>query len=672
LQKISGGGHRNRKRVLQIIFMVCGLSVGIFNACVVRTAQTVAVPNTIPADSLMQQTEFSDSTYSDSLTSQNEFSDSIYSDSLALQGEISDSISADSLTLQNEFSDSIMEIETMRLSPNAVETIVDYFAEDSVEFDITNKKTLLFNNTNLLYEDIELKSHYVTIDFSKSELHAEGIIDSNEILQGRPNFKQGDYEFNCHELNYNFTSKKGLIRNVIMQEGEGYLHGELVKKNADNTNFIQYGVYTTCNLEHPHYGIHFKKAKFIPNDKIVTGPLYARIAGIPTFFALPFGLFPNSNERTNGLLIGGGQKNTGVGTGGLGYHNTLGYFFSGIGYYFALKDRIDFAITADIYMQRAFGIEVSSNYVKRYKYNASFGIKYQTLPNGEPTTDGYHRSNDIVIKWRHQQDRKAHPTNSFSANVDFQTSGFRKNSATVNYNDYTKSITQSSVSFSTSFKSKYSLGVNANVSQNLTTGDLTFDLQQINFNAQQFYPLRKKKRAGKLRWYEEISMQYSVDMRNGLRTNDSILFKDPSEAFKSFNSELNHSIPIKNTIKLFKHISWNNSVSINELWRMKVANQSWRCDSIVYRNGASTIDTIYYGRSISRDTVGFFAAHNVAYNSDLSTTLYGMYIMKKEKGRLYALRHSLTPSVGFRYQPGVLNKGNDRTYYDMTGKKDIS
>ena len=557
-----------------------------------------------------------------------------------------DSTHSDSLILQNTPSDSLTEDSSLRISSNAVESIVDYFAQDSVEFDIKNKKSLLFNNTNLLYEDIELKSNYVEIDFSKNELHAEGITDSNEVLQGKPVFTQGAYEFKCYELDYNFTSKKGLIKNVITQEGEGFLHGEIVKKNSDNSSYIHKGKYTTCNLEHPHFEIDFNKAKVIPNDKVITGPFNLRIAGIPTFLGLPFGFFPNPNKRTNGLLM---PKP--------GNHNTLGYYLIGIGYYFAIKEIMDFSITADIYMQRAFGISLNSRYVKRYKCNGSFEITYQNTPNGEPTTPGFYASSDIVLRWRHQQDRKAHPTNNFSANIDFQTLGFRKNSANVDFDKLTRSVSNSSVSFSTSFKSRYALGINANISQNLTTGDLGLDLPQINFNVQQFYPLRRKKVVGKLRWYEEISMQYTVNIKNGLHTTDSILFNHTSEAMRTFNSELNHSIPIKSTIKLFKYISWNNSVSLNQIVQMKSYERSWGRDTIPTR-GIIKYDTVY----------GLLPTNNVSYNSDLSTTLYGMYIMKK--GRVYAFRHTFMPSAGFTFRPAI-NKWLHRTYYDSIASEEI-
>jgi len=579
------------------------------------------------------------------------------------QRTLPDTAYSDSLTQKNELPDTTTPPKTMRISPNAVTAIVDYFAQDSVSFDIKNKKSTLFNQTNLLYEDVELKSDLVTIDFAKNELHAEGVPDSNAVLQGKPVFKQGSYEFKSYELDYNFATKKGLIKNVITQEGEGYLHGELVKKNADNSTFIHNGKYTTCNLEHPHFEIDFRKAKVIPNDKIITGPLYMRIASIPTFIALPFGFFPNSNKRTNGLIMPAFVTDT-----------RFGYCLAGLGYYFAVKDRVDFQILTDVFMSTAFGVGLKSNYIRRYKGNGNIDMKYNYRFDGDLPLFIYNKDSQLVennrtfhdlhIVWHHTQDRKSHPVNNFSANVDFQTSGFRDNSATMSFDDRIKSVTSSTVNFSTSFKGRYMLGINANIQQNLSTGDLGLDLPQIRFDIQPFFPLRKKKRAGKLRWYEEISMQYNANMRNGLHTYDSILFKQPLIALRTFNSELTQNLPIKNTIRLFKHLSWGNTVNLGEVWQMRKYDNSWERDSVKYKGDS----VIYYGQVRTDTAYAFKAIHQVSYRTDLSVNLFGMYMMKK--GRVYAFRHSFTPQINFTYTPAINNRLN-RTYFDSARGKEV-
>jgi hypothetical protein len=540
-------------------------------------------------------------------------------------------------------------VRKLRTSPNAVTSIVEYYAKDSVAFNLDSSISTLYNQTELNYEDVNLKSDYVEINFSKRELFASGETDTAGTLHGTPVFKQEGNEFKCHEILYNFDTKKGLIRNVITQEGESYLHGELVKKNEDNTSFIYKGKYTTCNLPHPHFEANFKKAKVIPNDKVVTGPLWVRIAGVP-IVPFPFGFFPNSNKRKNGLIF---PK--------YGRDERLGPYLAGIGYYFAIKDKMDYSITGDIYMRGKFGVNLESHYVKRYKFNGHYNLSYSFTPSGERTvkegTEAYSKSNDIKIYWQHQQDRRAHPTNNFSANVDFKTSSYSKNTVGESVIDRTQSKAMSTINFSTSFKSRYSLGVNASFSQDLVQGDLDMNLPQINFGISQFYPFRRKQVVGKLRWYENISMQYTMDFQNLINTKDTILIKHFNDAFSNMRTGMSHNIPIRSVIKILKYINWENSATLQETWQIKGVKQSW--------GEFDTIKNTY----VHRDTIyGFFPAHDLALRSGLSTTLYGMYSMKK--GRVYAFRHTLTPSVDFTYRPAI-NKALYHTYYDTISNRTV-
>ena len=539
-------------------------------------------------------------------------------------------------------------VRKLRTSPNAVTSVVDYFAKDSVSFNLDSSLSSLYNAVELNYEEVNLQSNYVEINFSKKELFASGDSDTNGTLRGTPVFKQESYEFKCHELLYNFDTKKGLIRNVITQEGESYLHGELVKKNEDNSSYIYKGKYTTCNLEHPHYEISFKKAKVIPNDIIVTGPFFIKIDGVPVNpVPVPFGIFPNSNKRKNGLLL---PK--------FGRDVKFGSSLDGIGYYFTIKDIMDYSITADIYMRGKFAVGVLSNYVKRYKMNGRYDIKYSFTPEGERTIDtgkyAYNINHDIQVKWTHQQDRRAHPANNFSANVDFQTSSYSKNNLNQSIADKTKSKAVSTVSFSTIFKGKYSFGTNIALSQDFANNDLVMTLPQINFNISQFYPFRRKQVVGKTRWYENISMQYTMDFQNVINTKDTILIKHFKDAFDKTRTGMSHHIPIKSTIKILKYINWENSATLLETWQIKGVIQSW-----------GDYDTIIKSNIHKKDTIGFFPAHNLDLSSGLSTTLYGMYSMKK--GRVSAIRHTLTPSVSFSYKPAI-NKGIHSKYEEELKK----
>jgi hypothetical protein len=583
--------------------------------------------------------------YNDTLNP-NDDTTALYNDTLNPNGDTT-ALYNDTLLLNNDttiFNDTAAHV--WRISPSAITSVIDYTAEDSVAFELDSSTVHLYNNVVLNYEDINLTSYYVKVNFAKNELYATGDADSNGTLHGQPVFKQGSYEVKSHELTYNFESKKGLIHNVITQEGESYLHGELVKKNPDNSSFIRRGKYTTCNLESPHFEISFGKAKVIPNDKIVTGPIFLRVASIP-LVPFPLGFFPHSDKHRNGIILPkfGQSVNTGP-------------YLDGIGYYFAIKEKVDFTILATIYMRGAFGARISSNYVKRYKFNGNYNLEYIFTPIGEKTTEQHNVSHDIKIYWQHQQDRKAHPTNSFSANINFQTQSFSKNTVGKSINDYTQSQAMSVVNFSTMFKGKYSLGVNAELSQNLIQGNLDMRLPQINFGVSQFYPLRRKQVVGKLRWYENISLQYTLDVQNTINTYDSMLIKHFNHAFDNFRSGMSHYIPLRSTIKILKHINWQNSVELRETWQIKGVKQYW-----------GDYDTIR-NTNVQRDTVfRFYPAHDLSISSNLSTTLYGMYIMKK--GKVYAFRHTLIPAIGFTYRPGINKKVLYDSYYDSIRGRDV-
>jgi hypothetical protein len=535
-----------------------------------------------------------------------------------------------------------VEDTLLQISKDAITSPVDYYAEDSIQFDIKNKKSYLHHLVKVNYEDIQLTSNYMEIDFDNNELFAKGIADSSGQLAGNPVFKQNQTEFKSREMRYNFNSKKGLVSQVITQESDGFLHGEMVKKMNDSVNFVYRGSFTTCNLSHPHYGFTFKKAKVIANDKIVTGPIQLHIADVPTPLAAPFSLIPNQKGHRNGILIPS-----------YGESAELGFYFKGIGFYAAFYDMFDIAITGDIYTRGSFTLNAKSNYIKRYKFSGYVDAAYSLTRSGEQTTPSYRISNDFKLTWRHTQDPKAHPRNRFSADVNFLTSSFNQRNI-VDVDQYVNTNFTSAISFSTSWASNFSLGVNADLSQNVQTKLMQLNLPNINFNISQFYPLRRREVVGKLRWYENISMSYNLIMTNRMHLYDTLPLEKQIPANMNFG--MSHAIPISSTIKVLKYLDWNNTINLNEYWQFRGAYQSWGQDT----NGNVKIqkDTVY----------GFWAIHDFGYTSTLRTTLYGMYSLKK--GKVKAFRHEMIPALSFAYRPNI-NRDHFESYYDSIMQKEI-
>ncbi|MBO4402732.1 MAG: LPS-assembly protein LptD [Bacteroidales bacterium] len=541
-------------------------------------------------------------------------------------------------------SDSIAPERGFTLSKNALKEKIRYEASDSVMMDLKGKKAHLFHDTKVKYEDVELTSDQIRIDFDSNMVYAEGTADSNGILQGKPIFTQKETRFFADGIKYQFQTKQGVVYHVITQEGDGIIHGSKIKKVNDSVTFLQRGVYTTCDLEHPHYGFVFTKAKMVKDNVIVTKFIRPEIRDIPIPIGLPFSILPNTKGHKNGILLPT-----------YGESAELGFFLQGLGFYYYFNECLDLTLSTDLYLRGSFAVNAKTNYYRRYKYRGYLNASYSLTRRGEAKTPTYYNQQDFRLTWKHNQDSKAHPRNRFSADVNYQTSAYNKNNIT-DINNYVNSNYQSSVSFSTSWGNLYSLGINADLSQNVSTGVIRLNMPNINWNISTFYPFRRKEIVGKIRWYENISVSYNAIVSNSVQTTDS-LFMRP-EMFRQMSSGVSHSIPVSSTLKLLKNFDWNNTVSFNEYWQFKGAYRHY--------DGTDSLQRAI----ITRDTVyGFFPLHRLSYTSTLRTTLYGMFQFRTP--HLKAMRHEVTPSVSFNYTP-FISQGSYFSYYDSTQKKEVS
>lgn len=516
-------------------------------------------------------------------------------------------------------------------------------SSDSSTLNMRRQKAYLYGNANVSYGNINLTSAYMEIDFQKRTVYATGLIDSSGKEYGKPVFKEGETTFSAEKIIYNFETKQGLVYNVITQEGEGYLHGTTVKKLENDAMFIKDGWFTTCNNpEHPHFAFKFGKAKVIPDDKIVTGPVYLMIEDIPTPLALPFGWFPNMSKRRSGIVIPSINQKTGIGFG----------LESG-GYYWYINDNLDLKLTGDIFTRGSWALQGASRYAKRYSYNGNVQLSYAKNIKGDEGTSSYYNESNYRIFWQHQQDVKARPNSSFSANVNIQSSNYQKfNSVTTT--DYLTTSYSSSVSYSTKLSSKLNLSANLGYTQNTSTKTITLSLPKISLSSTQIYPFRRKTVVGSLKWYENIYISYTMNTENKITSTDSTIFSEP--IYPKMKYGMKHTIPIKSSVKLFKFLNWNNAITYNEYWYGKSIQKSWMDDpSSPY---------------LQTDTLNnFFATRDFNLSSDFSTTLYGMFAFKV--GPLKAIRHVLKPTVGFSYHPdfGTPFWGNYKTYIDANGEE---
>lgn len=516
---------------------------------------------------------------------------------------------------------------------------VNYSSKDSITIDLSLKKVFLYNESKIKYQGIELESGEMSINFKTKALSAQGIMDSNNNMVQYPIFKEKGTEYRSTNIDYNFDTKKGYIKGVFTKEGEGYLHGEKVKKVDDKTMYISHGKFTTCDLDHPHFSINFSKAKAITQDKIITGPAWFSIMDIPLPLGIPFGYFPFTSTKQSGLLIPT-----------YGYAQNRGYYLRNLGWYFAINDYVDLIAQGDIYTNLSWAVNLRSNYVKRYKYRGNLELRFEENKTGIKNTPSFSSSTDFKLRWTHQQDAKSNPNSNFSANVNLVSRSF--NQYAVNVSDYFNNTTTSSIAYSRKLGKKFNLTANLGESYNINTGSINLDLPSITLSSSQFYPFRKKQSKGKQSWYENISFTYRTSLVNNINTIDSLLFTQ--EVFRNMRNGMSHSIPIQSSVKILKHFNWTNSINYNERWYLN--------STIKQYNPITDL--------VDKDTVfGFISNRDVSFNTSLTTRLYGMFAFKK--GYIKALRHVINPSLSMNFTPDFSDPslGFYNFYLDKLGNK---
>ena len=543
--------------------------------------------------------------------------------------------------------DSIALDSINRSKKNGIDAPVQYVANDSLVYEGASGMAYLFGESNVKYEDMDLKSEEIYMCLDSSLVHARGGKDSTGVDFGTPVFVMGKDTYETDSMSFNFKTKKGLISNVYTEQDDGFLTSELSKRNSKGELFLQHGRYTTCDDPHPDFYIAMSRAKVTPGKKAVMGPAYLVVADVPLPLAIPYGFFPFSKSYSSGLIMPT-----------YGDETERGFYLRDGGYYFAISDKIDLKVLGEIYTKGSWGLSAASNYKKRYRYSGSFFASYQNTINGEKNMPDYSKQTSFKIQWSHRQDAKANPFRTLSASVNFATSSYERNNLTSMYNpqSYSQTTRTSSVSMSNTFSSiGMTLSTTMNLSQNMRDSTISMTLPDLNISISRFYPFKRKKMAGKERWYEKISMSYTGQLSNSITTKEDRLLH--SSLSRDWRNGMQHSIPVSGNFTLFNYLNINPSINFTDRMYLNKINRSW--DEAAQKEVTDTID-------------GLYNIYNWSMSVSASTKLYIFYTpwRKLFGDKIKTIRHVFTPQVSFNYAPDF--SSSRYGYYETYQKTDAN
>ena len=504
--------------------------------------------------------------------------------------------------------------------------VVSFQAKDSIVMYGKNRATI-FGSGQVGYGDITLTAEQIAMNMDSSQVHAIGIPDSVGDLKGKPVFKDNSGEYESRIMNYNFKTRKGYITDIVTEQGEGYLTGGITKKMAGDEYYLKDGRYTTCdNHEHPHFYFQITKAKMRPKHNVVTGPAYMVLEDLPLPIAVPFGYFPFTEKYSSGILFP---------TFGEDYNR--GFYARNGGYYLTLGKHMDLALTGEIYSRGSWGVAAQSNYAWRYKFRGNFHINYLTTISGEKGDLDYNKMHNFQVLWSHTQDPKSNPNMTFSANVNFATSGYARNSLDTYYTRaFTENTKSSSINLTYKFPgTKWSLSTTASINQRTADSTLSVSFPNLTLTMSQMAPFKRKRVVGAERWYEKIKISYTGRFQNSLTAKQNEFFH--KNLVKDWRNGMSHTMPINATFNVLKYFNITPTLTLNDRMYTSKIRRSWDPNA-----SAEVMDTTY----------SFYNIFDFNFSVAMNTKIYGFWRPMKFLGdKLQMIRHVLTPTVSFSAAP---------------------
>ena len=572
-------------------------------------------------------------------------------------------------------------------------------AKDSIITDFTDGKRMIYyyGGATVTYQDMKLTADYIEYDMAANTVFARGTLDTlTGEWVGQPEMSQGSQNYKMDELRYNFTTRKARITNMVTKEAEGLLQGKDIKMMPDKSINMQKGMYTVCDLEHPHYYLKMTMAKVVtePSQKTVFGPAYPVIADVPIPLGLPFGFVPKKPSRATGLLMPT-----------FGEEVARGFYFRDAGMYFVIGDYFDLSVTGDYYTLGSWAVNVNSRYKVNYKFNGNFAINFSNDQAGERGSADFVQSRNFGLRWSHSQDPKAHPGTSFTASVNFSSpSNSRYNSRSVS--EAQQNQVSSSISYSHNWNGKVNLSVNALHNQNSRDSSYSFTLPNITLSVTRFYPFKRKVRVGKERFYEKISFGYSTSLQNRInfkmRDMQDFVYDENGNYVTEVNEEgktyrvkefgdslgikalerltngMSHSFQIGlPNFTLFKYLNFTPSVQYGMNWMFSAGEQHLEPEYDTDGKPIQVADkegNYVQAQKLVTDpgtALNYFGmTHTYSGSMSMSTRIYGMFNFGKHLA-IQAIRHVITPSISASFSPekGTYFNGwrTIEPYYDKRG-----
>jgi len=557
-----------------------------------------------------------------------------------------------------------------------LDTTVVYSARDSVLYHFDRKTMELFGKARVDYRDMTVRGPSIVFDYPSSLVSSRAAPDLPGQAVMRPVFTDRNGSFSAETMTYNMKTREGRTTSAFSKDELGFYTGREATRSATGELTIRDGVFTTCDLDEPHYWFEGGKMSIIPKKRLVSRPfiMYVRpevfsyrFPALP-LIALPYMVFPLNNERSSGFLVPR-----------IGRDSQRGYYLSNLGYFWALSDHLDIRLEGDLALNGSWRAGNRLRYNSNNLFSGAIEGEYERYVVDGGDTSGQSRYNNWFARIVHHQDFD--PTAKFDLNLHYQ-GGERYYD--VNSVDPETIVTEQATSYA-SFSKSYNEGGTVLTASYQRTEDLRNDDRTQTLSASLYqnpvYPFRPWNAAGTGGWRSRFSVTPSASVTGRFSSigpietddytgNADVLLAYQQDFSSGSRANLSQGVTLQGRYRTV--------VGEDDRWGTRV-QFPLRIQSTLFRhlniNPSLTFTRYEVDRSIRKyydagsdqvvtlvdDSPEEFSTYTLSV--DAQTRLYGTVhtgFLEDIVG-LKALRHTLIPTVTFRYNPDYTGEAYD--YY---------
>ncbi|WP_245153564.1 putative LPS assembly protein LptD [Chlorobaculum sp. 24CR] len=571
--------------------------------------------------------------------------------------------------------------DSLSKKPDDLDSTVVYTAKDSLIYNINKRTADLFGKAKVNYRGSRIEGPRITIEQAKSTARAMASRDSLGHPAELPVYTDKDGSFSAETMTYNYKTRIGTASDMSSKSDrdiysggsdQAIYSGKNVRYMPSGEIYIEDGVYTTCDLEEPHYWFAGKHMKIIPDDRLISRPFvmyihpeifHMRLPALPVLY-LPYMSAPISNKRASGFLFPR-----------IGSSGDLGTTLSNLGYFWAINDYADLRLEGDISFKGSWRLGERFRYQNGDLYSGSISGEYEKIILNSQGDPDYARYNNRDLRIEHHQ--QFDPTARLDANLQYLGGDRYYSNTSIDPENLVTDQATSYASFSKSWdENNRVLMVGYQRVDNLSTDELT-QTATASLYQNRIYLFRPRLASPEVDWRSRFFLQPTLsgsgqfDDADGVKTDfytgnaglELGYLQDFSPGYRALftqginvqalrktvteQNDLNATsiqLPFKIQTTLFKYLNLTPAVTFSQ-----------------YRVN-STVSKEYVGGEEVTNTINEPATYaTTVFSLDAQTRLYGVMntgFLDKLTG-LTAIRHTFIPTVSFIYNPDYRGSGYD-------------